>query len=105
MNAAYAAWLLGLAAFALAVLNVHLFLPAGRPVAVFRLAIGTILLVEGLGLVVERLQLRRLLRARLARRLRRRGWPRLVGAALTLLGMAWAGAGALNVVRGAAGLL
>lgn len=112
VGAVYAAWFCGLAAFALVVLNVHLFLPAGRAVAVFQLAVGAILLIEGLGLVVERFPFRRLLRARLAARshrggarLRRAGWPRLVGAALTVLGIVWVGAGLLDVLRGALALL
>ena len=108
----YVTWLCGLAVFALVVLNVDLFLPAGRAVAVFRLAVGAILLVEGLGLVVERFPFRRLLVARLAARahrgggrIRRAGWPRLVGAALNVLGIVWVGAGVLDVLRGARALL
>jgi hypothetical protein len=111
-RAVYVAWFFGLAAFALAVLNVHLFLPAGRAVALFQLAIGAILLVEGVGLVVERFPFRRLLGARLAARsqrgggrLRRAGWPRLIGAALTVLGIVWVGAGVLYVLRGGLALL
>ncbi len=38
-------------------------------------------------------------------RLRRAGWPRLVGAALTVLGIVWVGAGLLDVLRGALALL
>jgi hypothetical protein len=112
VRAVYVAWFCGLAAFALVVLNVDLFLPAGRAVAVFQLAVGAILLVGGLGLVVERFQFRRLLGARLVARshrgggrLRRAGWPRLVGAALAVLGIVWAGAGLLDVLRGALALL
>ncbi len=106
------AWLCGLAAFALVVLNVHLFLPAGKGVSVFQLVVGAILVVEGLGLVIKRFPFRRLLLMRLAARshrsgsrLRRAGWPRLVGAALTVLGIVWIGAGVLNVLRGASALL
>ena len=112
VRAVYVAWLCGLAAFALVVLNVHLFLPAGRTVAVFQLAVGAILVVEGLGLVVERFPFRRLLGARLAARSHRRhgrprraGLPRLVGAALTVVGILWLGAGAYNVLRGALALV
>jgi hypothetical protein len=111
VTSVYVAWLCGLAAFALVVLNVHLFLPAGRGVALFQLAVGSILLVEGLGLLLERLPFRRLLRSRLAEqsqrsgRLRRAGWARFVGAALTVLGIVWIGAGVLNVLRGALALL
>jgi hypothetical protein len=111
VRAVYVAWFCGLAAFALVVFNVHLFLPAGTAVAVFQLAVGAILLVEGLGLVIERFPFWRLLRARLAARsqrsgrLRRAGWARLVGAALTVLGIVWIGAGVLNVLRGALALL
>jgi hypothetical protein len=112
VRAVYVTWLGGLAVFALVVLNVDLFLPAGRAVAVFRLAAGAILLVEGLGLVVERFPFRRLLVARLAARahrgggrIRRAGWPRLVGAALNVLGIVWVGAGVLDVLRGARALL
>lgn len=100
-------------AFALVVLNVDLFLPAGRAVAVSQFSVGAILLVEGLGLlVVERFPFRRLLGARLAARsqrgggrLRRAGSPRLVGAALTVLGIVWVGTGVLDVLRGALALL
>lgn len=112
VRAVYVAWLCGLAAFALVVLNVHLFLPAGKGVSVFQLAVGAILVVEGLGLVVKRFPFRRLLLTRLAARshrsgsrLRRAGWPRLVGAALTVLGIVWIGAGVLNLLRGASALL
>jgi hypothetical protein len=108
----YVAWLCGLAAFALVVLNVHLFLPAGKSVSVFQLAVGAILVVEGLGLVIKRFPFRRLLLTRLAARphrgrsrLRRAGWPRLVGAALTALGIVWIAAGVLNLSRGASALL
>ncbi len=96
---------------ALVVLNVDLFLPAGGAVAVFRLAAGAILLVEGIGLVVDRFPFRRLLVARLAarsqrsgNRIRRSGWPRLVGAALNVLGIVWIAAGVFDVVRGALAL-
>jgi hypothetical protein len=112
VGAVYAAWFCGLAAFALFVLNVQLFLPEGRSVAVFHLAVGAILLAEGLGLVVERFPFRRLLRARLAARshrgstrLRRSLGSRLIGGALTVLGIVWVGAGVLNVVRGVLALL
>jgi hypothetical protein len=112
VTSVYVAWLCGLAASALLVLNVHLFLPAGKGVAVFQLAVGTILLVEGLGLVSKRFPFRRLLLTRLAARshrrggrLRQAGWPRLVGAALTVLGIVWIGAGVLNLLRGARALL
>ena len=108
----YVAWLCGLAAFALVVLNVHLLLPAGKGVTVFQLAVGAILVVEGLGLVMKRFPFRRLLLTRLAARshrngghLRRAGWPRLVGAALTVLGIVWIGAGVLNLLLGARALL
>ena len=104
----YAAWLCGLAVAALVVLNVDLFLPAGGAVAGFRLAAGAILLVEGIGLVVDRFPFRRLLVARLAgrskrsgNRIRRSGWPRLVGAALNVLGIVWIAAGVFDLVRGA----
>ena len=112
VRAVYVAWFCGLAAFALAVLNVHLFLPAGRAVALFQLTIGVILLVEGVGLAVERFPFRRLLGARLAARSHRRhgrprlaGLPRLAGAALTVVGILWLGAGAFNVLRGALALV
>lgn len=112
VRAVYAAWACGLVAFALAILNVHLFLPAGRVEAIFQLAVGAILLVEGLGLVAERFLFRRLLGAPPAARSRRGGgrlWRagrhRLVGAALTALGIVWVGMGVLNVVRGAVALL
>ena len=107
----YLAWLCGLAAFALVVLNVHLFLPAGKSVAVFQLVVGAVLLVEGLGLVMKSSPFRRLLLTRLAPkshrsrgRLRLAGWPRFVGAALTVLGLVWIGAGVLNLLRGASAL-
>jgi hypothetical protein len=106
------AWLCGLAAFALLVLNVHLFLPAGDGVAVFQLAVGSILLVEGLSLVIKRLPFRRLLLTRLAARSHRRrghlgraGLPRLAAASLTLLGIVWIGAGVFNLLRGARALV
>jgi hypothetical protein len=112
VRAVYVAWFCGLAAFALAVLNVHLFLPAGRAVALFQLTIGVILLVEGVGLAVERFPFRRLLGARLVARplrgggrLRRAGGRRLVGGALTVLGIVWVGAGVLYVLRGGLALL
>ena len=112
VRAVYLAWLCGLAAFALVVLNVHLFLPDGKPVAGFLLAVGAILFVEGLGLVVKRFPFRRLLLTRLTARshrsggrLRRAGWPRLVGAALTVLGIVWIAAGVLTLLRGARALL
>jgi hypothetical protein len=110
VTSVYIAWLCGLAAFALVVLNVHLFLPAGKSVAVFQLVVGAVLLVEGLGLVIKRSPFRRLLLTRLARRSHRSGgrrlagWPRFVGAALTVLGLVWIGAGVLNLLRGASAL-
>lgn len=112
VRAVYVAWLCGLAAFALVVLNVHLFLPDGKGVSVFQLAVGAILVVEGLGLVIKRSPFRRLLLTRLTARshrsggrLLRAGWPRLVGAALTVLGIVWIGFGVLNLSRGASALL
>jgi hypothetical protein len=112
VRAAYVAWLCGLVAFVLVVLNVHLFLPSGRTVAWFQLAVGAILVVEGLGLVVQRFPFRRLLGARLAARSQRRrgrprraGLPRLVGAVLTAVGILWLAAGAYNVLRGALALV
>jgi hypothetical protein len=106
INAVYAAWFCGIVAFLLVILNVHLFLPEGKPAAVFKLTVGAILLVEGLALVFERLQFRRLLHAGRVARLHRAGirsrprWPRLVGAVLTLLGVVWVAFGVLNVLRG-----
>lgn len=109
-NAAFVAWLGGLVAFALVIFNVHLFLPDGRPVAVFQLTVGAILLLEGLALAFERLPFRRLLRARSAARLQQAGrrlrWrERLAGTVLTLLGVVWVAAGVLNVIRGVVGLV
>jgi hypothetical protein len=108
-TAAYAVFLCGSAAFVLVVLNLHLFLPDGTPVAVFQLAVGGILLLVGLALAFDRLALRPLLRARRAWRLHQAGqrarWSRLTGAMLTLLGIAWVAAGVLNVVRGVDALL
>lgn len=101
----HAAWLCGIAAFVLAVLNVHVFLPSGRPVGVFQLAIGTILLVEGLALLLDRLPFRRLLRARLAPRPGRNLRSRLVGAGLTVLGLAWVALGIFNLIRGIGGVI
>jgi hypothetical protein len=111
-SAVYLAWLCGLVAFALVVLTVDRFLPAGTAVGLFQLAVGAILLVEGLGLVVQRFPFRRLLSARLAPRshprsgrFRRTGPPRLLGAALTVLGIVWVGVGVLYVLRGARTLI
>jgi hypothetical protein len=111
VTSVYMAWLCGLAAFALVVLNVHLFLPAGKSVAVFQLVVGAVLLVEGLGLVMKSSPFRRLLLTRLAPRshrtggrLRLAGWPRFIGATLTVLGLVWIGAGVLNLLRGASAL-
>lgn len=104
-GAVYVAWLGGLAAFALVLLNVDLFLPAAG-VAAFRLAIGGILLVLGSALLPGRLGARRLLLARLAARAHSRGrgiragWRRLVGAGLTLLGILWVATGVLELLRG-----
>jgi hypothetical protein len=107
--AVYTAWSCGLVAFLLVVFNVHLFVPDGRPVGIFQLSVGTILLVVGLALAFEWLPFRLLPRARQAAEAARTGarprgvarWPRLAGAGFTLVGVVWVGAGVLNVVRGA----
>lgn len=105
-----AGWWVGVAASAVAILNVDLLLP-GRPADVVRVAVGGVLLVGGLALVADRLPVRRLLVARFAARthahpsrVRRSGWPKLVGAALTLLGIAWVAGGVLELLRGTLGL-
>ena len=103
----YRAWLAGLVAFALVILNVDLFLPAGRFVDVFRLTVGGILLLEGIALLVVRLGVRDVLVARyVARSPRRTAWRRRVAhLVLTLLGLAWLGAGVLQLLRGLLGAL
>ena len=104
-------WLTGLALFALVVVNVDLFLPRGVS-SPFRLVVGSVLLVEGAGLLVRRLPFRALLIARLTAgslrhpsRLRRTALKHLIGAGLTLLGFLWVAAGLLDLLRGVNGLL
>lgn len=108
VKAVYLVWFCGVIAFLLVIFNVHLFLPDGRPVAVFQLTVGAILLLEGLALAFEWLPFRQLAQARRGAqpapgRLRLRA--RLAGTVLTLLGVGWVAAGVLNVTRGAVGLL
>jgi len=107
----YVVWLAGLAGSALVVLNVDLFLPRGVS-NVFRLVVGSVLLIEGAGLLVRRSPFRTLLVARLTAgsgqhpsRLRRAAWKNMIGAGLTLLGFAWIAAGMLDLLRGAIALL
>lgn len=99
VRAVYGAWLVGLAAFALVILNVDLLLPAGASVRVVRLVLGCTLLGLGVALVADRLPVRRLLAERLTRRARG-GRRRLVGAALTVLAIAWVATGVLELLRG-----
>jgi hypothetical protein len=105
-RAAYVAWLAALALFALVVLNVDLFLPHGAATA-FRLLVGSVLLVEGTGLLRRRSVFRTVLIARLTTgsaqhpsRMRRSASQRMVAAALTLLGFVWVAAGTLDLLRG-----
>ena len=107
----YVVWLVGLVVFALVVLNVDLFLPRGAS-NVFRFVVGSVLLIEGAGLLVRRSPFRMLLVARLTAgsgqhpsRLRRAAWKNMIGAGLTLLGFAWIAAGLFDLLRGAIALL
>lgn len=104
-------WLAGLAAFALVVFNVDLFLPGGAADP-FRVVVGLVLLTEGLLLLVRRWPFRTVVVARLTAassrhpsRIRRAAWKRLTGAGLTLLGFVWIAAGMLDLLRGAIALL
>ncbi len=107
----FVAWLAGLALFAMVLVNIDLIFP--REVSnLFRLTAGSVLLIEGAGLLVRRLPFRTVLVARLTAdslhdrsRLRRAAWRHLVGAGLTLLGFAWITAGVFDLLRGATGLL
>jgi hypothetical protein len=108
---AYVLWLAGLALFALVVVNVDLFLPGGVS-TVFRLLVGSVLLLEGAGLLMRRSPFRTVLVARLTtgagrhpRRMRRTAWKHIVAGGLTLLGFAWIAAGMLDLLRGAIALL
>ena len=103
-------WLLGLALFALVVFNVDLFLPGGVADRL-RLAIGVVLLSEGVGLLLRRSPLRAIVLARLTAgssrhpsKMRRAAWKHGVGAGLTILGLVWVGAGVLDLLRGAIAL-
>ena len=107
----FGVWLGGLALFALVVLNVDLFLPRGVSSA-FRLVVGSVLLIEGVGLLLRRLPFRTVLIARLTAassqhpsRIRRTAWKHLIGAGLTLLGFVWFAAGVLDLLRGALALV
>ncbi|HZO49509.1 MAG TPA: hypothetical protein VFB26_05125 [Gaiellaceae bacterium] len=95
----FGAWVAGLAAFVLVVLNVDLLLPDGAAVSAFRLVVGGWLVALGAALVADRLPVRRLLADRLARRTRG-GRRRFVGGALSLLGVAWVATGVLELLRG-----
>jgi hypothetical protein len=104
-------WLAGLACFGLVVFNVDLFLPS-RVADTFRLVVGVVLLIEGVGLLVRRSPLRTAVAARLTAgslrhpsRMRRAAWKHGVGVGLTLLGFVWVGAGMLDLLRGAIALL
>jgi hypothetical protein len=103
---AYVAWLVALALFALVVLNVDLFAPR-RAASVFRVFVGSVLLVEGAGLLLRRFAFRTVLIERLTAasarqpsRLRRTAWKHLVAVGLTLLGLVWVAAGTLDLLRG-----
>jgi hypothetical protein len=100
-------WLAGVTLFALVVLNIDLFLPGGA-VSPFRVVVGTVLLIEGVGLLVRRSPLRSVVVARLTARslrhpgrMRRAAWKHGVSAGLTLVGFVWIGAGMLDLLRGA----
>lgn len=107
----FVVWLCGLALFALVVLNVDLIVPR-RESIVFRLVVGSVLLIEGVGLLVRRWPFRTVLIARLTAgssrhrsRIRRAVSKRLlVGAGLTLLGFLWFAAGVFELLRGALAL-
>jgi hypothetical protein len=110
-HSVFVVWLAGLALFALVVVNVDLPLP-GEVSNVFRLTVGSVLLIEGAGLLVRRWPFRTVLVARLTAgslqdrgRIRRAVWKHLVGAGLTLLGFAWIATGVFELLRGAIALL
>ena len=92
-------------------MNVDLFLP-DTATSVFRLVVGTVLLTEGAGLLVKRSSFRTAVTAVLTTRfgvhtsrLRRAAWKHTIGTGLTVLGLAWVGAGLLDVLRGAIEIL
>jgi hypothetical protein len=99
-------WLAGLVLLALVVLNVDLLLPRGAS-NVFRVVVGSVLLIEGAGLLVRRSPFRTMVVARLTAgsrehpsRVRRGARKHMIGAGLTLLGFAWIAAGMLDLLRG-----
>jgi hypothetical protein len=105
-RAAYVAWLAALALFALVVLNVDLLAPRGAA-TVFRLFVGSVLLVEGTGLLLRRFAFRTVVIERLTAvsarhpsRLRRTAWKHVVAAGLTGLGLVWVAAGTFDILRG-----
>jgi len=105
-RATYAVWIAALPLFALTIFNLDLFLPRGAA-TVFRLLAGTVLLIEGVGLLPRRSPFRTTLIARLgaspanqATRIRQTARKHLVGAGLTLLGLVWFAAGSLDLLRG-----
>jgi hypothetical protein len=108
-QAVYVAWLAALGLFALVVINVDLLVPRDAA-TVFRLLVGSVLLVEGTALLPRRFAFRTVLIARLtaashASRLRRTAQKHTVAAGLTLLGLFWFAAGTLELLRGLVTLL
>jgi hypothetical protein len=107
--AIYYSWLAGLFACVVAILNVDLLIARVVTVTPLRLALGSILLIEGILLATDWGRARRrlvdelLVRSRLVRS-RRRGhavWrPRVYGAVLTLVGVVWFAIGLTELLRG-----
>ena len=109
LRIAVRALVVGVALLLVVVVNVDLALPAGAA-RWFRLAAGSILLTESIGLVVRTSPFRRALLQRFTAgsathpsRLRRGAHRHAAGTALTVLGLAFLAAGVADVLRGAIG--
>ena len=107
----YLLWLSGIGLFVLVVMNVDLLLPDSTT-SVFRLGVGAMLLTEGAGLLVKGSRFRIAVSAALTARfglhtsrMRRTAWKHTIGTGLTVLGLAWVGAGVLDMLRGAIEIL
>ena len=92
-------------------MNVDLFLPDTASACSASVA-GVVLLTQGAGLLVKRSPFRTVVSARLTARfglhpsrMRRTAWRHAIGTGLTLLGLAWVGAGTLDLLRGAVEIL
>jgi hypothetical protein len=88
-------WWCGVTASALVIVNIDLLLPR-VPRGALRIALGAVLLPAGLALAFDRDRIRPFLLSRFPGRARRI----VVGAGLRLLGVAWIGAGAFDLLRG-----